>query len=108
LLFAAAVLFGNATAFARVFASPEPTPIGEFVSWARDALPLLGSATDLPPQAVAQAGPNGPRVDPSHLDVPERLEVQLRSALATPISETQLTVVGGVARIGNYSLGSAE
>ncbi|HRP08774.1 MAG TPA: polymer-forming cytoskeletal protein, partial [Gemmatimonadales bacterium] len=42
------------------------------------------------------------------LDVPEKLELDLRSALRDPLGSTRLTVVGGLARIGHYSLGSAE
>ncbi len=74
----------------------------------RDLLPFL-SSTMLPlPQAVEQAGPGGPTVDPTRLNAPERLELELRNALSDPIGETRLTVVGGIARIGHFSLGSAE
>jgi hypothetical protein len=75
----------------------------------RELLPFLGHHAIAPlPQAVEQAGQDGPTVDPSRLDTPERLEIELRTALREPIGETRLTVLGGIARIGNYSLGSAE
>lgn len=88
-------------------AAPRPE-VGELISWAREAVPLLGGPVEFVPQSVQQAGPDGPRVDPSRLDVPERLELELRNALADPISETRLTVQGGVARIGAYTLGTTE
>lgn len=94
---------------ARVHASPEPIlRVDEAVHRVRDILPFLSNTPEVWPQAVEQAGQDGPRVDPSRLDVPERIEVELRNALADPISDTRLTVVGGTARIGHYSLGSSE
>jgi hypothetical protein len=93
---------------ARAHASPEPLPVEELVHRVRDVLPFLGNAPTVWPQAVEQAGQDGPRIDPARLDVPERIEVELRNALAEPISDTRLTVVGGTARIGHYSLGSSE
>ena len=60
------------------------------------------------PQAVQAADTTGPTVNPSRLDQPARLERELRDALRKPISATRLTVIGGTARIGAYSVGSAE
>jgi hypothetical protein len=60
------------------------------------------------PQAVRPADSAGPTINPSRLDQPVRLERELRAALRKPISATQLTVTGGTARIGAYSVGSAE
>ena len=68
---------------------------------------LLGEP-DIYPQLLAQADSQGPTVDPSDLSSPAQLEHQLRAALREPISATRLTVKGGVARIGEYSVGSAE
>ncbi len=96
-----------AAPLATVHGSPLPEP-GELISWVRDAVPLLHDSPEPGPQAVQQAGPNGPRVDPSRLDIPERFELELRNALADPIHETRLTVEGGVARIGSYTLGTTE
>ncbi len=74
---------------------------------------LLGSANFLTaavilPQMVQPSDSQGITVDPAHLDRPDRLERQLRGALRKPLSQTRLTVVGGTARLGNYSVGSAE
>lgn len=74
----------------------------------RNLLPFLAPLPTPMPQAVEQAPQDGPKVDPTHLDMPERLEHDLREAIADPIGETRLTVVGGTARIGSYSLGSTE
>lgn len=94
-------------------ASAASTPVGGGSGVTTRVRHLLISASLLidpgvPPQAVAQADSTGPTVDPSHLDHPTRLEHQLRSALREPVSRTRLTVVGGAARLGNYSVGSAE
>lgn len=74
----------------------------------RNLLPFLAPTPILVPQAVEQAPQDGPKVDPTHLDMPETLEHDLREAIADPIGKTRLTVVGGTARIGSYSLGSTE
>ena len=60
------------------------------------------------PQAVQRADSQGPSVNPAHLGQPALIERQLRSALRKPIGATRLTVVGGAARIGRYSVGSDE
>jgi hypothetical protein len=72
-------------------------------------LPFIGnSAVAITPQAVQQSGDAGPAVNPTRLDDPASLEQQLRAALRDPITETRLSVIDGTARLGNYSLGSAE
>ena len=60
------------------------------------------------PQVVRAADSTGSTINLSRLDQPVRLEGALRAALRQPISATQLTVTGGTARIGAYSVGSAE
>ena len=60
------------------------------------------------PQAVQPADSQGPSINPAHLDHPLELERQLRASLRKPISDTRLTVTGGSARIGQYSVGSDE
>ena len=60
------------------------------------------------PQAVRPADSTGPSINPSRLDQPIRLERELRAALRKPLSATRLTVTGGTARLGAYSVGSAE
>lgn len=76
----------------------------------RNLIPFLASTPTklLLPQAVLEAPQGGPTVDPARLGDPARLESELRAALATPLDSTRLTVVGGSARLGNYSLGSTE
>ena len=68
---------------------------------------LLGESGPAP-QAVQPADSQGHTVNPSHLDRPVQLERELRASLGKPISTTRLTVTGGTARIGHYSVGSAE
>lgn len=87
--------------------SPDPSP-STLTDRVRDLIPFLATTPLLLPQAVQQAPQDGPTVNPAHLDMPETLEHDLRSALATPIGDTRLTVLGGTARLGNYSLGSTE
>jgi hypothetical protein len=89
-------------------APPTPGSIGEWTEQVRDLIPFLNAGASLLPQAVAAAGPGGVQVDLSRLDSPEALEHDLRTALATPIGDTRLTVIGGVARLGTYSVGSTE
>jgi hypothetical protein len=60
------------------------------------------------PQAVQPADSQGTTINPSHLDQPLELERQLRASLRKPIAATRLTVTGGTARIGQYSVGSDE
>lgn len=60
------------------------------------------------PQAVQPADSQGRSVNPAHLDQPVQLERELRASLRKPIGTTRLTVTGGNARIGHYSVGSDE
>ncbi|MEP6591903.1 MAG: polymer-forming cytoskeletal protein, partial [Gemmatimonadota bacterium] len=83
--------------------------MGELSGRVKNFLPaLIVGGPEVAPQAVPQADPQGPTVNPAHLDQPASLERQLRTALRDPLDETQLTVVGGTARLGHYSVGSAE
>lgn len=88
-------------------ATPEHSA-SNIVDRVRTLLPFLASTPALMPQAVEQAPQDGPKVDPTHLDLPETLEHDLRQAITDPISQTRLTVVGGTARLGSFSLGSTE
>lgn len=56
------------------------------------------------PQAIPQGGPS---IDLSDLSQPTVVEDRLRSALK-PNGELRLTIPGGTARRGNYSVGSEE
>ncbi len=60
------------------------------------------------PQAVQPADSQGRTINPAHLDQPLEIERELRASLRKPISATRLTVTGGSARIGQYSVGSDE
>ena len=91
--------------------SAEPPPgnsgLVDLAAQVRELVPFLLPAA-VAPQAVATGNDTDPSVDPGHLETPELLEHDLRAALATPLSRTRLTVVGGIARLGDYTLGSAE
>lgn len=63
---------------------------------------------DAGPTRVQQARSEGPSIDVSRLDSPALLEMELRSALKEPVSDTRLSVTDGLARIGDFSLGSSE
>lgn len=83
--------------------------IGELSLRARTLLPtLLLLEPMVVPQAVAPSDQQGMTVNPAQLDNPAQLERDLRAALRDPLSETRLTVTGGRARLGSYSVGSAE
>lgn len=93
---------------ARLHANP-CGPFGETVTRIKEVLPLnLLSSPPPTPQAVLPADAQGPSVNPGRLADPGRLERDLRAALRTPLATTRLTVVGGTARIGHLSVGSAE
>jgi len=60
------------------------------------------------PQAVEPAPAGGPSVDLGDLSKPEVVERQLRTAVPTPRSDLKLTVPNGQARLGDFTIGSAE
>ncbi len=61
------------------------------------------------PVAVPAAQPGGPTVDLSSLSDRLALEDRLRALLrAAPAGELRLTVTGGEARLGDFSVGSSE
>lgn len=68
---------------------------------------VLGQTQAVTPQAVAESGPGGPTIDISSLDNPVELERQLRTLLKGVGSPLSLTVSGGRARRGDFSIGSA-
>jgi hypothetical protein len=57
------------------------------------------------PQPIASGGPS---VDLGDLSAPTAVEARLRSALSSKGNELRLTVPGGHARRGDFSLGSSE
>ena len=83
--------------------------VGELSGRVKHLIPaILIGDPGVAPQAVPGADAQGPSVNPARLDQPAALERQLRTALRRPIDATRLTVVGGAARLGHYSVGSAE
>jgi hypothetical protein len=85
------------------------TPIERFVSRAVDIVNRLGQgnspAARPRPQAIQSGGPS---LDLSDLSRPTLLEARLRSALEPSKGELRITVPGGTARRGDFSLGSSE
>jgi hypothetical protein len=57
------------------------------------------------PQEIATGGPT---VDLSNLSQPTAIEDRLRSALGKSRTQLRLTIPGGFARMGDFSLGSSE
>lgn len=106
---AAALLFITALIPAgRLGATDRHGVVGELSGRVRAILPAIVLGPEIAPQAVQAADQQGPSVNPGRLDQPAALERQLRQALRTPIADTRLTVEGGTARLGHYSVGSAE
>ena len=69
----------------------------------------VGLQDQAPPRRHPQAIPSGgPSVDLSDLSRPDLIEDQLRTALQPDRGQVRLTIPGGTARRGNFTLGSAE
>jgi hypothetical protein len=60
------------------------------------------------PQAIPSAPGSGPAVDLSDLSQPTALEARLKPALTPKEGPIRLTVPGGTARLGDFSVGSTE
>jgi hypothetical protein len=60
------------------------------------------------PQAIPPAPPGGPTVKLDDLSEPTAVEAKLRTALNQGKGEVRLTVDGGSARLGDFSIGSTE
>ena len=60
------------------------------------------------PQAIAPAGQSGPTVDLHDLGHPTDLEPRLDALSHTPDASMRVTVPGGQARLGSYSIGSDQ
>lgn len=60
------------------------------------------------PQAVPEAAAGGPSLDLSQVADPVRLEQRLRALLKAGPGQLRLTVTGGRARLGDFSVGSSE
>jgi hypothetical protein len=69
----------------------------------------LQEQTPAPPRPRPQSIPSGgPSIDLNDLSRPDLIESQLGAALQPDRGDVRLTVPGGTARRGNFSLGSAE
>jgi hypothetical protein len=69
----------------------------------------IGPDTQKPkPQAIQPAPAGGPSVDLGDLSQPETVERRLRAAVPAPRPDLQLTIPNGQARLGDFSIGSAE
>src|SRR5688500_15163911 len=85
--------------------------IWEFIQQIRGEGPDTLRATRAPsarPQAVPAAGPDGPTIDLSDLSHPLTIEEQLARFAELPDSELRLSVPGGSARLGAFSIGSEQ
>lgn len=60
------------------------------------------------PLAIPQAGPEGFTISLEDLSDPASLETTLRRAAGMPAGDLRITVPGGMARLGNYTIGSGE
>jgi hypothetical protein len=60
------------------------------------------------PQGIAPAPEGTPPVDLGDLSDPTRIESRLKSALAPRDGAIRVTVAGGLARLGDFRIGSAE
>ncbi len=60
------------------------------------------------PQAVQPAPAGGPSVDLGDLSQPEVVERHLRTAAPAPRPDLQLSIPNGQARLGDFTIGSAE
>jgi hypothetical protein len=72
---------------------------------------VVQQITQSPPKpkpATIAPAPGGPTVDLSDLSRPEAVERALRIAVPDPGPESRLTVTNGQARLGDFSIGSAE
>jgi len=60
------------------------------------------------PQAIASAKPGEPQISLNDLSKPTAIESQLRSALRRDMGDVRVTIPGGTARLGDFSIGSNE
>lgn len=91
-------------------------PAGQVVQQFIERLPasllprqlLLQARQSAAPRAIPPAAEGGTVVSLDLLNDPAGLERTLREALRTPAAELRLSVPGGQARLGDFSLGSTE
>src|SRR5690348_12464137 len=105
-------------ALALVFALPRPAQAERrpAIEAARDIWGMIQqlrgdhdtSQTAVRPQALPAAGPNDPTIDLSDLSRASQIESQLAPLARTPVAQMRVTVPGGHARLGAYSVGSDQ
>src|SRR5512141_280579 len=66
------------------------------------------SQAGIRPQALPAAGPNDPTIDLSDLSRPSQIESRLAPLTRTSPAQMRVTVTGGHARLGDYSVGSDQ
>jgi hypothetical protein len=109
----AALLLAGATRPARA-ASPydriseEAAELVGHVRGLIDGLSRHGSRQQSQSRPTPQQVPGGPVVDLGNISQPTAVEARLQSALSASGGELRLTVPGGIARRGDFSLGSSE
>lgn len=67
-----------------------------------------GRSSSVRPQMIPAAGPGGPSLDLADLSHPLAIEEQLARLAAQPEADLRLTVPGGAARLGAFSIGSEQ
>jgi hypothetical protein len=115
-LFALAAMLAGAPAVAHAAAPSTPTGaraadvVREFWDLVSDvsSLGAQGQGSSARPQAIPPAPQGGPSVSLDDLSQPTELEGRLQEAIGTDRDEIRLTVPGGSARIGDFSIGSDQ
>jgi hypothetical protein len=112
---AAALLSLTALLPPTAHADPRSVPSGgTAVELVRNFWDLVASQQDRDaearpqPQAIRPAPAGTPPVDLSDLSQPTEMESKLKRALASDAGTIRVTVTGGTARLGDFSVGSAE
>src|ERR1043165_5040323 len=109
ILLALALFAGGAPTSAHASSCALRRVVGVFETVRAFVAQQIGPEAGKPkPQAIAPAPPGGASVDLGDLSQPEAIERKLRSAAPAPRPNLQLTIPNGQARLGDFSIGSAE
>lgn len=112
--FLAALLLLPATAHAAAPSNPTSSRtahvVREFWHLVNDVSAFAGQGQDPRPRprAIPAASAQGPSVSLDDLSDPTTLEDRLRVALGEELEDSRVTVPGGSARMGDFSVGSSE
>ena len=115
-LFALAVMLAGAPDVARAAAPSTPTGaraahvVREFWHLVSDvsSLGAQGQGPSAKPRAIPSAPQGGPSVALDDLSEPTELESRLQEAIGADPEQVRLTIPGGTARMGDFSIGSNE